>query len=574
MKFGQPMDRNINGTAEPVVELYVKVNREIRYQQIFGFGGAFTDSTGINVRKAGEKLGDQILRDYFSSGGLEYNVGRIPIGGSDFSSRAYSLDDSNEDRGLRNWSLAEEDLQYKIPIIQKAKQLATHDIRLFGSPWSAPKWMKTNNELIHGGSIKGPVGSDYWQIWAKYFVKYLDAYKAHNISHWGITIQNEPQANQKFNSMLYTPEQMRDFLAKTLGPELDGSGYGPDKLSVMIWDHNLDYVQQWVRTIFADPVASRYAAGTAVHWYSHSPHELLDEPHRLHPDKFILATEACVGGVPTVGAWSLAERYAEDILGDLLHHVVGWTDWNMVLDNHGGPSWVENWLNAPIIFNQDKHEYYRLPHYYALAHFSKFLSPGSVRIDSQIMSKRVDTGSSSKVSVGAFRTPDNSTVVIVVNNDNSTVQLTIDDPTRVGKLMAKCEPKSIETYANNSNGGTGAICLDRPRRIPCAQGYECNACPCYKGKCVESSTCARANADAISGGGAGATCMDTPKLIACAKGYKCNACPCYKGTCVSTSTCISRLNVPCSDAKPCCADLLCNKQSKTCTLKACPLIGC
>jgi glucosylceramidase len=115
--------------------------------------------------------------------------------------------------------------------------------------------------------------------------------------------------------MLYTPEQMRDFLAKTLGPVLESSGWGPDKLKVMVLDHNLDIVEEWVRVIFADKTAAKYAAGTAIHWYSNSPHTNLDEPHNSHPDKFILATEACMGPKVRLGLWELAERYAYDILG-------------------------------------------------------------------------------------------------------------------------------------------------------------------------------------------------------------------------------------------------------------------
>ncbi|CAG2181408.1 unnamed protein product, partial [Oppiella nova] len=135
--------------------------------------------------------------------------------------------------------------------------MATHDIRVFGSPWSAPKWMKTNNDLINGGTIKGAVGSEYWQIYAKYFVHYLNAYKAHNITHWGITVQNEPRASQRWNSMMYTAETTRDFVAKTLGPELEASGWGPDKLKLMVLDHNLDLVKEWVRVIFADKTAAK-----------------------------------------------------------------------------------------------------------------------------------------------------------------------------------------------------------------------------------------------------------------------------------------------------------------------------
>ncbi|XP_054158416.1 putative glucosylceramidase 3, partial [Oppia nitens] len=423
-------------------QLHFRVNRDVRYQEIFGFGGAFTDASGINLEKIGPKLSDQILRDYFSSDGLEYNVGRIPIGGSDFSARGYSLDDTPEDKTLKHFNLTHEDIDYKIPYIQKAKQLATHEIRLFGSPWSAPAWMKTNNNLVNGGSLKGPVGSEYWQIWAKYFIKYLNAYKAHNISHWGITVQNEPYANTRWNSMLWTPESMRDFLIKNLGPELERNGYGPDKLKVMIWDHNFDKVEEWVHTIFADKTASKYAAGTAIHWYSHLPQTMLDKPYVEHPDKFILATEACIDNGIKMGSWNNAEQYAQDILQDLIHHTIGWVDWNLVLDTQGGPNWVQNFVDAPIIVDYGKqpHVYYRQPQYYALAHFSKFLPPGSVRVDTNIVDQR-----NTSAMVGAFRTPNKSTVVIVVNNDNNDVELTIED-TKTGRLATKVAAKTIQTY--------------------------------------------------------------------------------------------------------------------------------
>ncbi|CAG2180152.1 unnamed protein product, partial [Oppiella nova] len=182
----------------------------------------------------------------------------------------------------------------------------------------------------------------------------------------------------------------------------------------MVLDHNLDLVKEWVRVIFADKTAAKYAAGTATHWYSPgTPHTVLDEAYQGHPDKFFLATEACqVGGVK-IGDWHLAERYANDIIQHLLHHTMGWVDWNMALDTQGGPNWTNNFVDSPILINAGAGEYYRQPSYYALAHFSKFLPPGSVRVDT--------TSTGSKASVAAFRRPDNSVAVIVVNNDNTDI---------------------------------------------------------------------------------------------------------------------------------------------------------
>ncbi|XP_054158452.1 putative glucosylceramidase 4 [Oppia nitens] len=440
LKFGEKLDSTTGNGAQ----LHVKVNREIKYQEILGFGGAFTDATGINLKALGDKLGDQVLYDYFSKDGIEYSVNRVPIGGSDFSARGYEYDNNVEDKTLANWKLEREDYDYKIPYIKRAKELATHEIRLFGSPWSAPKWMKTNNDIAHGGTIKGDVGTEYWQIYAKYLVKYLDEYKnKHNITHWGLTVLNEPVITIRYNSMHINSTQMRDFMAKTLGPELERSGWatGVDRgFRVMTWDWNLDSIDDYTSTVYADTGAAKYIAGTAFHWYETKTYEPLDRHYSKRSDKFLLSTEACIRGGVKIGLWNSAEQYAYDILSVLLHYSIGWVDWNMVLDTQGGPNWVQNYVDAPILANPDKHEYYRQPHFYALAQFSKFIKPGSVRVDTQVVKQEANNAL-----VGAFRTPNNSTVVTVVNNGDTDIVFTLED-SKAGKLLNTITKKSIQTY--------------------------------------------------------------------------------------------------------------------------------
>jgi len=425
-------------------QLYVKLNRDVKHQEVVGFGGAFTDATGINIKKMGDKLGDQLIADCYGKEGLEYNMGRIPIGGSDFSTRTYSLDDeqgTEEDKTLAKFNLTSEDLEYKIPIIQKAAKMAGHDLLLFGSPWSAPAWMKDNNKLIYCGAIKGKPGTEYWQIYAKYLVKYLDAYKSHGLGHWGLTVQNEPYAcDTGWNSMWYSPETMRAFVGQTLGPELEKSGYPHDKFKIMTMDHNVGMAKDWVNLYYQDPDATKYTWGTAIHWYGHDPKEQLDGPHQQHPDKPFLATEACVEGSVKMGDWNTADLYAFDILSDLLHHVVGWVDWNMVLDTQGGPNWKNNFVDAPLLVDPVKKEYYRQPSYYAMAHFSKFLPPGSYRVDTPLVNSNNNHGV-----VGGFRTPNGSTVVIAINTEGIEIDLIVEDD-KEGKLIEKIAPRSVQTY--------------------------------------------------------------------------------------------------------------------------------
>ncbi|XP_054155075.1 putative glucosylceramidase 3 [Oppia nitens] len=430
-------------------QVYIKVNRDVKFQEIIGFGGAFTDATGINIKAAGPKLADNIIADYFSIDGIEYNMGRIPMGGSDFSTRGYTYDDNGympvvEDKTLSKFALQPEDLDYKIPYIQKAQSLATHPLKVFGSPWSAPGWMKESyykTEPVVGGHIKGPVGGEYWQIYATYFVKYLEAYKQHNITHWGVTVQNEPLAGVPWNSMGYNAESERDFVATTLGPILERSGWGPDRLKVMMLDHNVGLVKEWVDKHYSNPTAAKYTAGTAIHWYGHDPKTMLDAPHAQHPDKWILATEACVEGGVKLGAWDSFDLYADDIIQDLLHWVTGWVDWNMALDLKGGPNWKNNFVDAPILVDAGKKEYYRQPMYYALGHFSKFLPPGSVRVETQVVNNN-----NNHLAYAVFRTPDSATVIVTYNREGIDVDLVVEDPKSSGKLIQKVAPLSLQTW--------------------------------------------------------------------------------------------------------------------------------
>ncbi|XP_021368605.1 glucosylceramidase-like [Mizuhopecten yessoensis] len=430
------------------IVLYVFRTNQTRYQNIKGFGGAFTDAAGINIDSLSTKAQDNLLRSYFHSSGIEYNVARVPMASCDFSTREYSYDDTANDFNLTKFSLAPEDLKYKIPFLQKALSLG-RPVRVFGSPWSAPAWMKTDQSMTGKGSLIGEPGGKYFKTWALYFAKFIEAYASHNISIWGLTAQNEPSdgriKNFTFQAMGWTAEQQRDFIIKDLGPLLEERGHG--SVDLMILDGQRALMPYWTFVVLSDPAAQKYVSGIAVHWYTDRlvPPSFLDDTHGQFPEQYIFGTEACVDGIPgsplkavRLGDWSRAESYARDILEDLGHWVTGWTDWNIALNMEGGPNWVRNFVDSPIIVNAETDEFYKQPMFYALGHFSKFLPPGSTRISLSVYG-------STALKCEGFLLQDNSVVIILLNMSDDDVTLSVFDA-EIGSINGNVVPAhSIQT---------------------------------------------------------------------------------------------------------------------------------
>ncbi|OTF81313.1 hypothetical protein BLA29_003674, partial [Euroglyphus maynei] len=358
----------------------INVDRSKKYQKIIGFGGAFTDAAGLNIATLSKGLQSKLIEDYFGSNGIEYTLGRIPIGGSDFSSRPYTYDDFNDDDNLSKFSLQMEDYQFKIPYLKMAQKISANKLKYYGSPWSSPRWMKTNNDIRHGGLLKGHPGGKYYKLFAQYIVRFLQEYEKQNISMWGITIENEPGSgfdpNYKWNCLGFNSTLERDFLKLDLGPALYKNGYDKNKLAVMIYDDQMPQMKTFTETVMADEEAAKYVSGVAFHWYHNDRADRndMDKLNEKFPNLFLLATEACEEWKNDpkkvhLGSWHLMNRYANDIINDLNHYATGWTDWNLALDLNGGPNWVGNMVDAPIIINATAKEYYKQPSFYAMGHF-------------------------------------------------------------------------------------------------------------------------------------------------------------------------------------------------------------
>ncbi|KAK7070253.1 hypothetical protein SK128_023713 [Halocaridina rubra] len=422
----------------------VRVKHDFTYQTMKGFGGAFTDSTGINIVTLSNATQENLLRAYFSPEGIEYNLCRIPIAGSDFSVRPYSYDDVPEDSELINWALADEDLQYKIPMILRAQELSQNHIMLFGTPWAPPAWMKTSG--LVNGTGQGELRKDMYQPYANYIVKFVEAYEAAGVPIWGLTPQNEPlggfDENWAFNTCGFTAEDMRDWIKFNLGPTLEAAGMR--RLALMVCDWNRDLLPWYIIPMMEDPDCEKYIDGTAVHWYEDftTGPSVLDETQALFPNKFLLYSEGCEGWRPPTGPylgdWTRAENYARDILENCNHFATGWVDWNMALDPIGGPNWVDNFVDSPIVVNATADEFYKQPTYYVMGHFSKFIQEGAIRVFSSV------AGTETPLKSTAFHDPYGPTVIILHNRGDVPLNISVTDES-VNYLNFQIPAKAIQT---------------------------------------------------------------------------------------------------------------------------------
>jgi len=316
--------------------------REVTYQTVLGFGGAFTDSASYIFSKLNSTLQAKLLDMYFSESGLRYNMARLPMGSCDFSLEDYNYDNTSGDADLSHFSI-DHDKENIIPFIKRAlttmEKWTNDSLNIVSSPWSPPGWMKVPDSPYCPHSCSDcELKDEYKQTWALYFSKFISAYKSEGINIWGVTVQNEPEyCPSDYESMHFTPETERDFIKAYLGPQLKKDH--PD-LNVLIYDHNKDHVVEWAKTIYSDSDAAQYVWGTAVHWYTGDEFPNLNTTHYLFPDRPILATESTENREtnPKNPDWAKGEHYAHDIIGDMNNWVVGFIDWNLLLDILGGPN--------------------------------------------------------------------------------------------------------------------------------------------------------------------------------------------------------------------------------------------
>ncbi|XP_060111216.1 LOW QUALITY PROTEIN: lysosomal acid glucosylceramidase-like [Heteronotia binoei] len=421
-----------------------------RYQIVKGFGGSVTDAACMNILSLTPETQNNLLRSYFSEDGIEYNMIRTPMASCDFSMRVYSYADVPEDYELKHFALVEEDIKMKIPVIHRAKAISKKPISLIASPWTSPIWMKTNNTGRGTGSLKGEAGNKIHKTWANYFVRFLDEYAKRNLTFWALTAENEPNAGlingYPFQCLGFTPEQQRDFIALDLGPALANSSHKDIRLIIL--DDNRVHLPHWAKVVLSeDSEAHRYIHGIGLHWYLDFIAPIDDTvglTNQMFPDYFLLSTEACAGSQfwerdVILGSWDRGNQYSRSIMANLNHNVIGWIDWNLALDLEGGPNWVQNYVDSPIIVDVASDTFYKQPMFYHMAHFSKFIPEGSQRVGLSIGKK-----CSFDLEHVAVIRPDGVAVVVVLNRSAKSVAFGISDT--AGLIVTEIPPNSIQTY--------------------------------------------------------------------------------------------------------------------------------
>jgi glucosylceramidase len=344
-----------------------------RFQAFIGFGGAFTEAAAYTLSKIPAEKRKEALKSYFDKeSGLGYSMGRVHIHSCDFALGNYTYVAEN-DKELKTFDISH-DTQLIIPMLKDAEAIRGEELKILASPWSPPAWMKDNKEMNHGGKLL----PEFRETWARYFTKFIKAYAEKGIPIWAVTIQNEPEACQRWDSCLYTEEDEKVFLRDYLGPIMEAEGLSGVK--ICIWDHNMDVIVRRATGVISDPQAAKYAWGTAFHWYVAEDFENVGKVHDLFPDKHLIFSEGCVEGGPRPGEWFTGERYGRNIIHDLNNWTEAWLDWNLVLNEEGGPNHVKNFCDAPIIADTRSGQLTYNSSYYYIGHFSKFIKPGAVRI--------------------------------------------------------------------------------------------------------------------------------------------------------------------------------------------------
>jgi glucosylceramidase len=416
-------------------EISVFVNPNKQFQSFVGIGGAITDASAeVFAKLSAEKQREFLNAYYDKEKGIGYSLIRTNIHSCDFSSGSYTYVEDG-DKELKTFSV-NHDKQFRIPLIKRALETAGENLMTYASPWSPPAFMKSNKNMLRGGKLL----PEYFSSWALYYTKFIKEYEKEGIPIWGITVQNEPMATQKWESCIYTAEEERDFLKNYLGPVMEREGLGNKK--IVVWDHNRDLINHRVNTILEDPDAAKYVWGIGFHWYEtwaggQPMFDNLSVVHEAYPDKHLIFTEGCAESFNNerYQFWGNGERYGRSMINDFNAGTVGWTDWNILLDEKGGPNHVENFCFAPVHADTKTGELIYTPSYYYIGHFSKFIRPGA---------KRISTASSrSHLLSTSFLNSDGKMATVVMNQSDLKITYKLYVGTAVSEITIP--PHSIQT---------------------------------------------------------------------------------------------------------------------------------
>lgn len=381
---------------------YVFVDPAKSFQTVLGIGGALTDAAAETYAKLPAAKRRELIRAYYDpQDGIGYSLGRTTIHSCDFSSGSYTYV-AEGDKELKTFSIAHDE-QFRLPLIRDAIAAAGGRLTMYASPWSPPAWMKDNKDMLHGGKLL----PEFADTWARYFVAFIRAYEKAGVPLWGLTVQNEPMAVQRWESCIFSAEEERDFVRDHLGPVLVKNGLGDRKL--ITWDHNRTLMYERARVMLDDPAAAKFVWGVGFHWYVNDSYDNVRLVKEAYPDTHVLLTEACLypWDRAKMNEWHWGESYGIALLRDFNNGADGWTDWNILLDETGGPNHVKNFCYAPVHADTQTGELLFMNSFYYIGHFSKFIRPGARRI--------ISSATTDVLQTTAFLNPDGRIAVVVLN---------------------------------------------------------------------------------------------------------------------------------------------------------------
>lgn len=414
-------------TSDNMSPSTIRLNPNETFQTMDGFGAAITGSTCYNLMRMSPELRKEFLELTFSpTNGYGFSYVRIAIGCSDFSLSEFTCCDKP---GIENFALPEEDVKYIIPVLKEILAL-NPTIKIMGSPWTPPRWMKVNNltdKKAHNQWTSGSLNPDYYKDYATYFVKWIQAYRDNGIKIYSITPQNEP-LNRGNSASCYMPwEEERDFVKTALGPAFAAAGIDT---KIYAFDHNYNYdniqsQQQYPVKIYADEEAKNYLAGAAYHNYGGNKDELT-AVHNAAPGMDLVFSET------SIGTWNdgrnLATRLPEDMrevaLGTVNRWAKGVIVWNLMLDEDRGPNRPGGCqtCDGAVNINREYTKITRNSHYYIIAHLSSVVKPGAVRIGTSGYTQ-------TNMNYSAFRNADGTYALVINNNNNDAKRFVVDDGT-------------------------------------------------------------------------------------------------------------------------------------------------
>lgn len=419
---------DINGIENEVVNLYP----DRKFEEFEGFGGAVTDSSAYVYSLMSQADKQALLTAYFSEKEMNYRLIRVHMDSCDFSTEMYEAMSDKNDRSLKTFSF-ERTEKYILPMLQDIQKMTGNRVELMLSPWSPPAFMKTNGERRYGGKLKW----EYAGLWADYICRYIDEFKKRGFRVQRISLQNEAKAVQTWDSCVYTAGEEKKFLEEFMYPALIKHGF--KDIEVFIWDHNKERAFERAEEIVKGK-AAEMVSGVACHWYSGDHFENLDLLRRFYPELKLILSESAIE-YRKFDPENMSESalcLSHEIIGDLSHGITAFYDWNVLLDEKGGPNHAGNYCLAPFLYDTEKKELQAQTIQKHLWHFSHFIKPGAKRIALSRYTEMLD--------VTAFVNPDGNVVFVLLNRDE-----------KEKKVVLRLDGQTVEFVIGSREICTGEI---------------------------------------------------------------------------------------------------------------------